>query len=68
MVGESIEPLLDLDTPAHHTRPAGKGSGRTMGYRPAPRKHCPVIRKAKKLKKKAQKLKKKAKKLKKLPT
>lgn len=54
--------LLDLDTPAHHTRPAGKGSGRTLGYRPEPRKRCPVIRKAKKAQKKARKNAKKRKK------
>ena len=57
--------LLDLDTPAHHTRPAGNGSGRTLGFRPNPRKRCPVIRKAKKAKKRARK---KAEKLKKLAT
>ena len=50
--------LLDLDTPAQPTRPAGKGTGRTFGHHPKPRKRCPVIRKAEKARKKAKKLKK----------
>lgn len=49
--------LLDFDTPARPTRPAGKGSGRTFGHSPLPRKRYPVIRKAKKSKKTAKNLK-----------
>jgi hypothetical protein len=39
--------LEQLDTPARPTRTAGKGKGRTKGYRPAPRQRFPVVKKAK---------------------
>lgn len=45
--------LLRLGTPASAPRPAGKGRGRTKGYRPAPRKRHDVVRKSKKDPKKA---------------
>jgi len=37
--------LLGLGTPAAPPRPAGKGTGRTKGYRPQPRKRYSVVRK-----------------------
>jgi hypothetical protein len=40
--------LLQSGTPAAATRPAGKGSGRQKGYRPAPRKRFEVVFKTKK--------------------
>jgi len=40
--------LLQSGTPAPATRPAGKGSGRQMGYRPAPRKRFEIVFKTKK--------------------
>lgn len=40
--------LLQSGTPAGNTRPAGKGSGRKKGYRPAPRKRFDVVFKTKK--------------------
>lgn len=40
--------LLRSGTPARNTRPAGKGSGRQNGHRPAPRKRYEVIFKTKK--------------------
>jgi hypothetical protein len=40
--------LLHSGTPAANTRPAGKGSGRQKGYRPAPRKRFEVVFKTKK--------------------
>ncbi len=39
--------LLQLGTPAKAPKVAGKGKGRSRGYRPAPRKRYPVVRKAK---------------------
>lgn len=45
--------LLKLGTPADPPRPAGKGRGRAKGYRPAPRKRYPVVRKGQKTSKKA---------------
>ena len=40
--------LLRSGTPARNTRPAGKGPGRQIGYRPAPRKRYEVVFKTKK--------------------
>jgi len=40
--------MAKLGTPASSPRPAGKGHGRPLGYRPAPRKHHKVVRKGKK--------------------
>jgi Transposase DDE domain len=40
--------LLQADTPAPTTRPAGKGSGRQKGYRPTPRKRFDIVFKTKK--------------------
>jgi hypothetical protein len=39
--------LVRLGTPALPTRTAGKGKGRTKGFRPAPRQRFPVVKKAK---------------------
>ena len=39
--------LLQAGTPAVNPRPAGKGSGRQKGYRPAPRKRFEVVFKTK---------------------
>ena len=39
--------LVQLGTPAKNTRHAGKGKGRSEGYRPAARKRYSVIKKAK---------------------
>jgi hypothetical protein len=39
--------LLQLGTPAKAPKVAGKGKGRSKGYRPAPRKRYPVVSKAK---------------------
>jgi hypothetical protein len=39
--------LLQLGTPAKAPRVAVKGKGRSKGYRPAPRKRYPVVRKVK---------------------
>ena len=36
-----------LGTPAQPTRTAGKGKGRSKGYRPVPRQRFPVVKKAK---------------------
>ena len=44
--------LVKLGTPAHPPRPAGKGRGRAKGYRPAPRRRYPVVRKGQKTVKK----------------
>ena len=41
--------LVQLGTPAKNTRPAGKGKGRSKGYRPAARTRFPVVKKAKNL-------------------
>jgi hypothetical protein len=38
--------LLQLGTPAKAPKVAGKGKGRSKGYRPTPRKRYPVVRKA----------------------
>jgi hypothetical protein len=38
--------LLQLGTPAKAPKVTGKGKGRSKGYRPAPRKRYPVVRKA----------------------
>jgi len=43
--------LLQSGTPAPATRPAGKGSGRQKGYRPAPRKRFDIVFKTKKAQK-----------------
>ena len=43
--------LLQSGTPAASTRPAGKGSGRKKGYRPAPRKCFEIVFKTKKTQK-----------------
>ncbi len=40
--------LLKLGSPAKPPRPAGKGRGRAKGYRPAPRRRYPVVRKSQK--------------------
>jgi len=40
--------LAQLGTPALPTRTAGKGKGRSKGFRPAPRQRFPVVKKAKK--------------------
>jgi hypothetical protein len=40
--------LLQSGTPAANPRPAGKGRGRSKGYRPAPRKRFDVVFKTKK--------------------
>ena len=40
--------LLELGTPAHKPRPAGKGTGRQMNYHPTPRLCYPVVFKSKK--------------------
>jgi hypothetical protein len=40
--------LLHSGSPAPNTRPAGKGSGRQTGYRPAPRKRYEIVFKTKK--------------------
>ena len=39
--------LVQLGTPALATRTAGKGIGRTKGYRPAPRQRFSIVKKAK---------------------
>jgi len=39
--------LVQMGTPAHATKLAGKGKGRQKGYRPAPRTRYPVIKKGK---------------------
>lgn len=39
--------LLQLGTPAKAPKVAGKGKGRSKGYRPAPRARYPVVKKAK---------------------
>lgn len=39
--------LVRLGTPAKTPRTAGKGKGRTKGYRPVPRTRFPVVKKAK---------------------
>ena len=41
--------LLQSGTPARNTRPAGKGSGRQQGYRPAPRLRYDVVFKTQKV-------------------
>lgn len=46
--------LLLSGTPAPNTRPAGKGSGRQTGYRPAPRKRYDIVFKTKKTQKRPQ--------------
>jgi hypothetical protein len=43
--------LLQAGTPAPDPRPAGKGSGRKKGYRPAPRKRFDLLFKTKKAQK-----------------
>jgi hypothetical protein len=43
--------LLQAGTPATNPRPAGKGSGRQKGYRPAPRKRFDIVFKTKKTQK-----------------
>ncbi len=39
--------LARLGTPARATRRAGKGNGRSIGYRPTPKTRFPVVKKAK---------------------
>jgi hypothetical protein len=39
--------LVQVGTPALPTRNAGKGKGRSIGYRPVPRQRFPVVKKAK---------------------
>ncbi|MBE0686875.1 MAG: transposase [Anaerolineaceae bacterium] len=39
--------LVQLGTPAHATRTAGKGKGRAKGYHPTPRQRFPIVKKAK---------------------
>ena len=43
--------LQELGTPAKLPKVAGKGKGRSKGFRPAPRKRFPVIKKAKSVQK-----------------
>ena len=45
--------LVQFGTPAQDTRKAGKGIGRSKGYRPAARKCYPVVKKAKNLQNRA---------------
>ena len=45
--------LVQLGTPARNTRNAGKGKGRSAGYRPAARTRYPVVKKAKNLQNRA---------------
>jgi hypothetical protein len=40
--------LLTLGSPARPTQPAGKGTGRSLGYSPEPRKRFPVVSKRRK--------------------
>jgi len=40
--------LLQLGSPALPTQPAGKGTGRPLGYRPEPRKRHPIVKKSNK--------------------
>jgi hypothetical protein len=39
--------LVQLGTPAHSVRTAGKGKGRCKGFQPAPRQRFPIVKKAK---------------------
>ena len=50
---QSLAFLMALGTPASDTQPAGKGSGRPVGYRPQPRKRFPIVQKSKKQRKSA---------------
>jgi hypothetical protein len=45
--------LLTLGSPAQPTQPAGKGTGRPLGYSPAPRQRFPVVSKSRKRRKAA---------------
>lgn len=45
--------LLALGSPASSPQPAGKGTGRALGYRPKPRKRHPVVKKSTKRRKAA---------------
>lgn len=45
--------LLTLGSPARPTQPAGKGTGRPLGFSPKPRKRFPIISKGKKRRKTA---------------
>jgi len=45
---QALAVLLTLGTPARPTQPAGKGLGRSSGYKPESRKRHPVAKKAKK--------------------
>lgn len=45
--------LLTLGSPARPTQPAGKGTGRPQGFRPAPRKRFSVVKKSRKQRKAA---------------
>ena len=38
--------LLEIGSPAHPPRPAGKAPGRTLGFKPTPRPHLKPIRKS----------------------
>ena len=44
----ALKILLGLDGPAKPPRPAGKGSGRPVGYRPQPRPRFAVVKKGRK--------------------
>lgn len=44
--------LLALGTPAHPPQPAGKGTGRPLGFRPQPRQRHPVVKKGQNKRKK----------------
>ena len=45
--------LLDFDSPAQLPKPSGKGSGRSQGFSPEPRKRFAVVKKGKKKPKKS---------------
>ncbi len=45
---QALSFLLSLGSPARPAQPAGKGTGRPVGYSPAPRKRFPVVKKSRK--------------------
>jgi len=51
----ALKVLLGLDSPATSPRPAGKGQGRPLGYRPQPRPRFAVVKKSQKRPKMASK-------------